>query len=80
VPLSKRLTFRLTPAEFERLEALAKAREVNLGRCVRQLVAEADVDQPARPRDALSEEAAARSTQGACAGRQRGRDQSPARD
>jgi hypothetical protein len=28
VPLTKRLTFRLTPAEFERLEALAKARDV----------------------------------------------------
>jgi hypothetical protein len=56
VPLTRHLSLRLTPAGHRRLCALAESRGVNLGRCVRQLIDEADVDQPAPPRAALSED------------------------
>jgi hypothetical protein len=49
------LTVRFAPEGYRRLQALAQARGVNLSRCVRQLVDEADVDAPPRPRRRLSE-------------------------
>jgi hypothetical protein len=47
VPLTKRVTLRLTPEGFRRLEAIAATRGVDPSRALRQLVDEADVD--ARP-------------------------------
>jgi predicted DNA-binding ribbon-helix-helix protein len=55
VPLTRHLSLRLTSEGHRRLSALAEARGVNLGRCVRQLIDEADVDAPAKPRRELSE-------------------------
>jgi hypothetical protein len=56
LPLTKRVTLRLTPEGFRRLEAIAATRGVDPSRALRQLVDEADVDAPAKPRDKLSEE------------------------
>jgi hypothetical protein len=49
------LSVRFSPDGYRRLKALAEARHVSLGRCVRQLIDEADVDVPPKPRRELSE-------------------------
>jgi hypothetical protein len=55
MPLTRHVSLRLTPDGYRRLQAIAEARHVSPGHALRQLVDEADVDTPAKPRRKLSE-------------------------
>jgi hypothetical protein len=55
MPLTRHVSFRLTPEGHRRLQAIAQARYVSPGHAVRQLIDEVDVDVPAKPRRELSE-------------------------
>jgi predicted transcriptional regulator len=55
VPLTRHMSLKLSPEGYRRLQAIAEARGVNPSHALRQLIDEADVEAPAKPRRELSE-------------------------